>query len=151
MKQLTLGPATRRVVRLLARLVNPAVLLIAGRGWMPIVGVLRHQGRRSGRTHSTPLGMRPYGDAFVMPRTFSERSGWYLNVEAAGWAVIAYRGRDYTVVDPQVIDYAAAAPAFPGYELFLFRLIGINEYLRMRQAPTGWSPSTPSVPAAARA
>ena len=148
MRQLTLGTRTRRLVRFVARLLNPAVLLIAGQGWMPIVGVLRHQGRTSGRLYATPLGMRPSGDAFVMPRTFSENSDWYRNVEAAGWAIVTYKGRDYTVVDPRVIDYKAASRAFPRYELFLFRLIGINEYLRMRQAAPGWSPSTTSAPAA---
>jgi hypothetical protein len=60
-------------------------------------------------------------------------------------------GRQYTVVSPEVIDYAAAAPAFPRYELLQFRLLGINEYLRMRRAPTGWSPSTTRTPLMARA
>jgi deazaflavin-dependent oxidoreductase (nitroreductase family) len=141
---LSLGPGTRRVIRFLAGLINPLSLVIAGRRWMPILGVLRHRGRSSGRLYATPLGMRPLGDSFVMPLTFSENAGWYRNVEAAGWCVVTYLGRDYTVIDPQVIDYAAAAPAFPRYELLQFRLAGINEYLRMRQAPAAWSPSTPS-------
>jgi hypothetical protein len=86
-----------------------------------------------------------------MPRTFSENAAWYLNVKAAGWCVVTYKGRDYTLIDPQVIDYAAAAPAFPGYELLQFRLIGINEYLRMRQAPAGSSLPTSHAPLMAHA
>jgi len=140
---LSLGPRTRRVLRFLAGLINPLSLVIAGRRWMPILGVLRHRGRSSGRLYATPLGMRPLGDSFVMPLTFSENAGWYRNVKAAGWCVVTYLGRDYTVIDPQVIDYAASAPAFPRYELLQFRLAGINEYLRMRQAPAAWWPSTP--------
>lgn len=151
MRHLHLGPTARRVVRFVARFVNPLTLLIAGRRWMPIVGILVHQGRRTGRTYSTPLGMRPFGDAFVMPLTFSEEAGWYRNVTAAGWCVVRYRGRDHMLVDPEVITYAEAAPAFPRYELLQFRLVGINEYLRMRQAPTGWLPSTNRAPLLARA
>jgi len=147
----TLGPRTRQLVRFSARLINPLTLLIAGRRWMPIVGVLRHRGRKSGRIYATPLGIRPLGDSFVMPRTFSEQAAWYLNVKAAGWCVITYRGHDYTLIDPQVIDYSAAAPAFPRYELLQFRLIGIKEYLRMRQAPAGWSPPTSHAPLGAPA
>lgn len=131
----SLGPRTRRAIRLAARLVNPLILVIAGRRWMPVVGVVRHRGRRSGRMYSTPLGMRPSGDGFVMPRTFGENAAWYRNVVAAGWCVVTYRGRDYRLVDPEVIDYQAAAPAFPRYERLQFRLVGINDYLRMRRAP----------------
>ena len=150
-RRINLGLRTRRVVRLFAGFINPLTLLIAGRRWMPILGVLRHRGRTSGRLYSTPLGMRPIGDSFVMPRTFSEKAAWYLNVKAAGWAIATYKGHGYALVEPQVIGYAAAAPAFPRYELLQFRLVGITEYLRMRQAPAGWSPSTTSTPVAARA
>jgi deazaflavin-dependent oxidoreductase (nitroreductase family) len=151
MRQLHLGPNARRAVRFVARLVNPLTLLVAGRSWMPIVGVLEHRGRKTGRIHSTPLGMRPYGDSFVMPLTFSAEAAWYRNVRAAEWAVVRYRGREHMLVGPEVIDYATAAPAFPGYELLQFRLVGITEYLRMRQAPSGWLPSTNSAPSMARA
>jgi len=130
-----LGPRARRVVRFAARLVNPLVLLIAGRRWMPVVGILRHRGRRSGREYGTPIGMRPLGDGFVIPRTFSDNAAWYQNVKAAGEGRITYLGRHYRVVEPEVVDYATAKPAFPRYELVQFRLIGINEYLRLRALP----------------
>ena len=148
---INLGPRARGVVRAAARLINPIILLIAGRRWLPILGVLHHRGRSSGRMFATPLGMRPLGDAFVIPRTFGKNAAWYLNVQAAGWGVATYKGRDYPLIDPQVIDYATAAPAFPRYELLQFRLVGINEYLRLTQAPAGWSESASRVPVMARA
>ena len=133
-RPIRLGPRTRRVVRFVARFVNPVVTLIAGRRWMPIVGILHHTGRRSGRAYATPLGMRSLGDTFVMPRTFGEDAAWYRNVLAAGGCTVTYRGKDYALVEPEVIDYAAAASAFPRYERLQFRLVGINEYLRLRLA-----------------
>ena len=99
---------------------------------MPVVGVIRHQGRNTGRTYSTPLGMRRAGDSFFMPLTFGDSSAWYRNVVASGQAEVRYMGRDHTLADPQVIDYAAAAPAFPRYERLQFRAVGINQYLRMK-------------------
>jgi hypothetical protein len=86
------------------------------------------------------------GNTFVIPRTFGENAAWYLNVRAAGWGIATYRGRDYTLIGPEVVDYATAAPAFPRYELLQFRLIGINEYLRLQQAPAGWSESASDAP-----
>jgi len=148
---INLGPRARGIVRAAAQLINPLILLIAGRRWMPILGVLRHRGRNSGRIYATPLGMRPLGDSFVMPRTFGANAAWYRNVLASGWCVVTYRGRDYTLIDPEVIDYTAASPAFPRYELLQFRLVGINEYLRLRQAPAGWSQPTSPAPQLARA
>jgi deazaflavin-dependent oxidoreductase (nitroreductase family) len=130
-----LGPRARRVVRFAARFVNPVVLLFAGRRWMPVVGILRHRGRRSGREYVTPIGMRRLGDGFVIPRTFGDNAAWYRNVNAAGEGQITYLGRHYRVVEPEVVDYATARPAFPRYELLQFRLIGINEYLRLRVVP----------------
>jgi len=132
---INLGPRARRVVRFVAGFVNPLILLIAGRRWMPVVGILEHRGRRSGRTYATPIGMRPLGDGFVIPRTFSDNAAWYQNIQAAGGATVKYLGRTYHLVDPKVVDYATAMPAFPRYELLQFRLIGINEYLRLRIAP----------------
>src|SRR4029077_12125454 len=63
------GPRTRRVVRSVARIVNPAILLIAGRRGVAILGIRHHGGRRPGRAYATPLGMRPLGNSFIMPRT----------------------------------------------------------------------------------
>ncbi len=88
-----LGPRARRLVRFIARFVNPIVMLIAGRRWMPVVGILHHRGRRSGRAYATPLGMRPLGDSFVMPRTFGEDAAWYRNV-LGGRRVRGHLSRD---------------------------------------------------------
>src|SRR5712692_3619571 len=127
-----LGPRARRVVRFAARFVNPLVLFAAGRRRMPVVGILYHRGRRTGREYATPIGMRPLGAGFVIPRTFSDNAAWYQNIRAAGEGWVKYLGRHYRVVEPEVVGYATAKPAFPRYERLQFRLIGNNEYLRLR-------------------
>jgi len=99
---------------------------------MRIVGVIRHRGRRTGRVYATPLGMRRIGDSFVMPLTFGDSAAWYRNVTASGSCEVTYMGRNYSLTDPEVIDYEAAAPAFPRYELLQFRFVGIAQYLRMQ-------------------
>jgi deazaflavin-dependent oxidoreductase (nitroreductase family) len=138
-KEINLGPRARRVIRAAARVLNPLALKIAGKRWMPILGILHHRGRRTGHAYATPLGMRPLGDSFFLPRTFGANAAWYQNVQAAGWCVVSYLGKDYTLVQPEVVDIATAAPAFPRYERLQFRLIGINEFLRLRRAPAGWT------------
>ena len=132
---ISLGPRARRLIRAAARVVNPLVLRMAGRKHMPIVGVVHHRGRKTGRAYATPLGVRPaVGGGFVMPLTFSEASQWYQNILAAGGCVITYRGADHTVAGPIVVDRATAGPAFPRYERLALRLIGINEFLWLGDA-----------------
>ena len=99
---------------------------------MPTVGILRHRGRRTGRWYATPLGVRLTADgSFVMPLTFGGAAGWYRNVVAADTAVVTYLGADHTVTRPEIVDASIAAPAFPAHERLLFRIIGIDRYLRL--------------------
>ena len=110
---------------------------------MPIVGIVHHRGRKSGRAYATPLGVRPaLGGGFVIPLTFSEASQWYQNILAAGGCVITYRGMDHTVDEPVVVDRATAGPAYPRYERLALRLIGINEFLWLAAAHAGPRPAT---------
>jgi deazaflavin-dependent oxidoreductase (nitroreductase family) len=137
------GPRTRRLIRAAARVVNPLVLRVAGRRHMPIVGIVHHRGRKSGRWYATPLGVRPTaGGGFVIPLTFSDASHWYQNIRAAGWCVITYRGTDHTVTTPRLIGRAAAGPAYPRYERLALRLIGINEFVWLTDAPAGTATRT---------
>jgi len=131
------GPRTRRLIRAVARVVNPLVLRVAGRQHMPVLGIVHHRGRKTGRPYATPLGVRPApGGGFVMPLTFSQAS-WYQNIRAAGWCVITYRGEDHTVAGPVIVDRATAGPAYPRYERLALRLIGINEFVSLTDAPAG--------------
>jgi deazaflavin-dependent oxidoreductase (nitroreductase family) len=139
---LRLGPRTRRVIRFVARLVNPLVLGIAGRRYMPAVGIVHHRGRNTGRRYATPLGIRPAtADGFVMPLTFGESAGWYRNIVAAGSCVITWRGNDHAVASPVIVDRATALPAFPRSERLALRAIRINEFVWLHDAPIsvpGW-------------
>jgi len=135
-KALGLGPRTRRLIRSVARVVNPLVLRFAGGRHMPVLGVLHHRGRRTGQEYATPLGSRPAaGGGFVIPLTFGEASGWYRNIGAAGQCVVTWRGSDHNVTDPVIVDRAAALPAFPRYERLALRLVGVQQFVWLRDAP----------------
>jgi deazaflavin-dependent oxidoreductase (nitroreductase family) len=131
-----LGPRARRLIRSVARVVNPLVLRVAGRRHLPVLGILHHRGRKTGRPYATPLGIRPApAGGFVMPLTFGEAAGWYRNVRAAGSAVITWRGADHPVAYPVIVGEAVALPAFPRYERLSLRLIGIRQFAWLRGVP----------------
>ena len=63
---------------------------------------------------------------------WGEATDWYRNVRAAGECAIRWKGRDYAMVQPQVIDAATAAAAFgPGQRKMMARF-GIRRCLKLR-------------------
>jgi deazaflavin-dependent oxidoreductase (nitroreductase family) len=102
---------------------------------MPVLGIVHHRGRKTGRPYATPLGIRPAASGFVMPLTFGESAGWYRNIAAAGWCVVTWRGADHMVTEPVIVDRTTALPAFPRYERLALQAIGINEFVWLRDAP----------------
>lgn len=132
----TLTRTTKPGVLSLARLVNPLVLRLAGTRFLPLYGVLQHRGRRSGKLFHTPVVVRPTADGFVVPMPWGLTTDWYRNVTAAGGCTIRWKGRDYAMVQPEVIDATAARNAFPSAQWAGMRRFGIQHCLRLRAAPT---------------
>jgi len=70
--------------------------------------VIRHRGRRSGRTYRTPvLGFRQ-GSTLIIALLYGEESDWLRNLQAGGGQVVR-GGRIFAIADaPRVIATAAA-------------------------------------------
>ncbi len=113
---------------------NPAMLLLAGRKhWY--AGVIRHTGRRTGKSYATPVVVIPVaGDGFVVPLPYGTEVDWLRNVLAAGKAVVAVDGETSAVIDPEVIDEAAAAPLLSDRRRREFARFRVGHYLRLRRA-----------------
>jgi deazaflavin-dependent oxidoreductase (nitroreductase family) len=127
---------TKTLLRLGTRLLNPLILSLAGSRRMPMFAVIHHRGRRSGRSYSTPLGARPTADGFIIPLTFGKQADWFRNVQAAGGCVIRWKGADYPLTEPEVVDWASARSAFYPLERVVMPIIGIEQFVRLRNAPT---------------
>jgi deazaflavin-dependent oxidoreductase (nitroreductase family) len=132
----TLTYTRRPSVLGLNRVINPLVLRLAGTRLLPLYGVIEHRGRRSGKLFHTPVVVRPTGDGFVIPMPWGEGTDWCRNVRAAGGCAIRWKGRRYTLVEPEIIDAAAARQAFPAVQWGAMRRFGIRQCLRLRAAPT---------------
>ncbi|HEY3109246.1 MAG TPA: nitroreductase family deazaflavin-dependent oxidoreductase [Chloroflexota bacterium] len=123
---------SRGAVRSAARLFNPLVLSLAGTRFLPLYGVIAHRGRRSGKSFRTPVVVRPTDDGFVVPMPWGEQTDWYRNVRAAGGCVIRWKGRDYPLVQPEIVDPAAAGAGFGAFERAMMARLGIEHCLRLR-------------------
>ena len=127
------NPRSHGPLRSAARLFTSLVRLLAGTRFLPLYGVIEHRGRRSGKTFRTPVVVRPASDGFVVPMPWGEGTDWCRNVRASGECVIRWRGRDYPLVQPEVIDDPAAAGAsFAALERAIMARLGIDHGLRLR-------------------
>lgn len=114
------------------RITNPALMKLAGhRHWYATV--IRHTGRRSGREYATPVWAQPAEENFLIPLPYGENVDWIRNVLAAGRAAIEAQGESYIVVEPEVVDRADAEPFVSTHARLLFRLFGIERYLKVKR------------------
>lgn len=145
------NPVLRATIDVGRRLLNPLILALAGRRHVQFFGVIHHRGRRSGRAYATPVAARPTPTGFVIALTFGESADWFQNLRAAGGGVIRWNGVDYPVVDPVVVDWATACPAFRPAERALVPLIGIPRFVQLRHAAAGGNDPTGNVSTSPRA
>lgn len=116
----------------LSRRTNGWARSLAGRRWMPIFALVLHRGRRSGRSHRTPVAARRVADGFIISLAFGAQVDWHRNLVAAGGGAIRWRGRDYEVTGPELINADQGRAAFDPVRRLLLRIAGIDGYIRLR-------------------
>jgi hypothetical protein len=125
------------VVRRMAHALNPLIARFAGARFNPVVALLYHRGRSTGRVYATPVSARPWGAGFIIPLTFGETAQWCRNILAAGTCGVRWKGSEYVLSDPEVVDMAALIRdgfRFSPFERVFIRVAGIRRALHMRVA-----------------
>lgn len=112
---------------------NPAMIHLAGRKhWY--AAVIRHSGRRSGRSYATPVVADRVRDGFILPLPYGAGVDWLRNVLAAGRAAVTVDGQTYDVAEPEIIDAATAAPKLSARRRRAFQRLHIDNYLKVKLA-----------------
>ena len=94
-------PLPRRLARFNLLVTNRVLGPFAAR--LPGFAVLEHAGRRSGRTHRTPVNLFRSDGRYVVALTYGRESQWVRNVLAAGGCDVVTRGRRLHLGDPEVV------------------------------------------------
>jgi deazaflavin-dependent oxidoreductase (nitroreductase family) len=130
--------AVRMTIKPMSRVLNPFVRKLAGKKHTAMAAQMHHTGRRSGRSFMTPVGAKLFGVYFLIPLTFGNQSDWCRNVRAAGGATIRYKGADYQVIEPELLETKAARTeirsTFNLSDRVFIRLMGITQVMRLRLA-----------------
>jgi deazaflavin-dependent oxidoreductase (nitroreductase family) len=95
--------------------------------------VIRHVGRRSGRTYQTPVIAARHDDSFLIALPYGERTDWLRNVLGKGSATIVTNGRAYEVDRPEVIPMVEATGYFRPREQRMHRQFHVDSALQVRQ------------------
>ena len=125
--------ALGRGFKALGRVLNPVLLPIVGSGVVPIWGVVRHRGRRSGRVFQTPVAVIGIPGGLLIPLPFGERTDWCRNLLAAGRGVMRWKRGQWDIDALEVIDTRVALPMLPGALRALVPAFGIKHFLKVRR------------------
>ena len=127
------SPIVKIAMRPMTKILNPLIVKLAGGRHFGMAAQIRHVGRRSGRTYTTPVSARRSGDMVAIALTFGNQSDWSRNVRSAGGGTIRIKGVDYDVTQPQVMSRLEAKPlmqaAFSPMERAGFRILGIKQVM----------------------
>ena len=122
----------QNALRLFTRAMRPLALRSAGKEGSG-TSVVRHVGRRSGRTYQTPVIAVRHGDSFLIALPYGKRTDWLKNVLTSGSAAIVTNGHTYEVDRPEVIAMAEATGCFRPREQRMHRQFHVDSALRVRQ------------------
>ncbi len=112
-------------------IINPRELQTAGSPGAS-ASVVRHRGRKSGRAYETPVDAVPVEGAFLVALPYGSRANWLRNVLAGGSATILHQGVAHAVDRPELVPMHEVAAHFSPADQRGFRLLRIDECLRVR-------------------
>jgi deazaflavin-dependent oxidoreductase (nitroreductase family) len=122
----------QNALRLFTRVMGPLALRSAGKEESS-TSVVRHVGRRSGRTYETPVIAVQHDDSFLIALPYGQRTDWLKNVLDAGSAAIVANGHAYEVDQPEVIPMTEATAYFRPREQRMHRQFHVDTALKVRQ------------------
>jgi deazaflavin-dependent oxidoreductase (nitroreductase family) len=134
---MNLQPHIRRAwLALIKYALNPLTRRLARSSIGPF-SLIRHVGRRSGKTYETPLIVAPIHGGFMIELTYGPDVDWHKNVVAAGGCTVIRRGQAYLIDRIEPVDTATGLAAFPASPRFVLRLLRRTHFekLLLRQQP----------------
>jgi len=122
----------QNTLRWFTRAMRPLALRSAGKQGSG-TSVVRHVGRRSGRTYQTPVIAAQHADKFLIALPYGQRTDWLKNVLDKGSATIVTNGHTYEVDRPEVIPMAEATGYFRPREQRMHRQFHVDAALQVHQ------------------
>ena len=112
------------------RFLNRFILKFAGYSRNSFA-VVRHVGRRSGKTYETPIMVESRGKDFIIALTYGPHVDWYRNLLAAEHGSLIWQGKTYTIEKPEPMNSDVARAEFPLPQRTILRLLKVQHFIRV--------------------
>jgi len=120
----------KRLRTFVKHFVNP-LMRNAARSSRGPFALLRHVGRRSGKTYEIPLMVWRVEDGFVIVLTYGPQVDWLRNLQAAGQGSLLWHQQEYVFQKPEPIDAKTALPALPPFIQRVLRLRNVQDFVKL--------------------
>nr|HET6902308.1 nitroreductase family deazaflavin-dependent oxidoreductase [Ktedonobacteraceae bacterium] len=111
--------------------INRLTIRNAGSAKSPFA-ILRHVGRRSGKSFETPIMVAPLGEDFVLALTYGSKVDWYRNLQANGKGTLIWHGKSYTIEKLEPLDRSIGLPAHHLHEQVILRILNVQHFVRVK-------------------
>lgn len=118
------------------RFVNPILRNLAHGSRGPFA-LLRHVGRRSGKTYEIPIMVWQVSDGFIIALTYGPGVDWLRNLRAAEQGSLHWHKQEYVFQRPEFVDAQTALPAFPPFIRQVLGRLGTHEFVKLATLPSG--------------
>jgi deazaflavin-dependent oxidoreductase (nitroreductase family) len=125
-------PTTRsRCLWLLNNTVNRVTSEVARSRYGPF-SLVRHVGRKSGRTYETPVILAKVPEGFIAELTYGDDVNWYRNITVAGECAVVRHRVEYRVNHIEPCSAERGLSAYPVPFRLVLKAGGRNEFRLLR-------------------
>lgn len=124
----------RRLRVFVKHFINPLLRNFAHSSRGPFA-MLRHVGRRSGKTYEIPIMAWPVEGGFMIVLTYGPGVDWLRNLQAAGQGGLLWHKREYILRQPQFVDAPLALSELPPLIKSILRLKGVKDFVKFSSQP----------------
>lgn len=112
------------------RYTNRLMIKIAGKTHSPIA-LIRHIGRKTGIRYDTPIIAQKEAGYFVFALTYGKEVDWYRNIMGSKTGELLWRGKWYSLENPQPLNATHASGMFAQPMRAILRIINLQDYIVM--------------------
>ena len=113
----------KRIRTFVKRFVNPILRNATGLSFGPFA-MIRHVGRKSGKTYEIPIMVFRVPDGFIISLTYGPNVDWLRNLQAAAQGTLNWHKQDYVFQTPVFLDRETA---LRGLSPFFRFILGRNK------------------------
>jgi deazaflavin-dependent oxidoreductase (nitroreductase family) len=135
----------RRFFWVLKKTLNRLTARMARGGHGPF-SLIRHVGRRSGRTYETPVILAEVPQGFVAELTYGDNVDWYRNIVATGGCTVIHHGTQYLITRIEPCSAEQGRNAYPTPFRQVLKAASRKEF-RLLRTDTSQTADRPDVPA----